>query len=74
MACQHFHAYYILVQVKRCNGGYIDVPYIPDAVLLNLGALMQQWTADVYLATVSYLCRHVPDIIIIIFLAINTCS
>ena len=40
------------LQVKRADGGYIDVPYMPEAVLVNLGALMQQWTADVYLATV----------------------
>ena len=29
-------------QVKRSDGGgYIDVPYIADAILVNLGALMQ---------------------------------
>ena len=40
-------------QVKRSDGGgYIDVPYIADAILVNLGALMQQWTSDTYLATV----------------------
>ena len=39
-------------QVKRSDGHYIDVPYMPDAVLVNLGALMQQWTSDLYLATV----------------------
>ena len=40
-------------QVKRCDGGgYIDVPYIADAILVNLGALMQQWTSDIYIATV----------------------
>jgi len=41
-----------LFQVKRSGGHYIDVPYMPDAVLVNLGALMQQWTSDLYLATV----------------------
>ena len=41
------------MQVKQCSGGYIDAPYIPNAVLVNLGALMQRWTADTYLATVS---------------------
>ncbi len=39
-------------QVKRSDGGYIDVPYMRNAVLVNLGALMQNWTADAYLATV----------------------
>ena len=41
------------LQVKRSDGGYIDVPHVPDAILVNLGALMQQWTSDKYLATVS---------------------
>ena len=40
------------IQVKQSNGDYIDVHYHPDAVLVNLGALMQKWTSDVYLATV----------------------
>ena len=40
-------------QVKRSDGGgYIDVPYIADAILVNLGSLMQQWTSDTYFATV----------------------
>jgi isopenicillin N synthase-like dioxygenase len=39
------------LQVKRASGDYIDVPYISDAVLVNLGALMQNWTCDQYLAT-----------------------
>ena len=38
--------------MKRSDGGYIDVPYMSDAVLVNLGALMQQWTSDKYQATV----------------------
>ena len=46
---------YVLVlglQVKCSSGDYINVPYRPDAVLVNLGALMQNWTSDTYLATV----------------------
>ncbi|XP_064406736.1 uncharacterized protein LOC135351611 [Halichondria panicea] len=39
------------LQVKKKGGGYIDVPYIDGAVLVNLGALMQQWTGDKYPAT-----------------------
>ena len=38
--------------MKKSGGGYIDVPYVKDAVLVNLGALMQKWTGDKYLATV----------------------
>ena len=41
------------MQVKRSDGGYIDVPYMSDAVLVNLGVLMQRWTGDSYMATVS---------------------
>jgi len=41
------------LQVKHSSGKYINAPYVPDAVLVNLGALMQKWTADKYLATVS---------------------
>ena len=39
--------------MKRSDGDYIDVPYMSDAVLVNLGVLMQMWTADGYLATVG---------------------
>lgn len=38
-------------------GNYIDVPYIAGAVLVNLGALMQQWTADSYVASVCSTCN-----------------
>ena len=48
--------------MKQSNGGYIDVPYMREAVLVNLGALMQQWTADVYLATVSSNDSLVPSL------------
>ena len=41
------------MQVKRRDGGYIAVPCIPDAILLNLGRIMESWTSDMYLATVS---------------------
>ena len=43
------------IQVKRKDGGYIDVPYVEGAVLVNLGALMEMWTGDKYPATVSTL-------------------
>ena len=41
------------MQVKRKDGGYINVPYVEGAVLVNLGALMEMWTGDKYPATVS---------------------
>ena len=53
-------------QVKCSDGGgYIDVPYIADAILVNLGALMQQWTSDIYLATVRLAIR-----VIILFICL----
>ena len=51
----------LCTQVKKCGGGYIDVPYIEDAVLVNLGALMQKWTSDRYMATVC----HCIDMVIV---------
>ncbi|XP_065826250.1 uncharacterized protein [Oscarella lobularis] len=38
------------LQVKKTAGGYINVPYVRGAVLVNLGSLMQQWTSDKYIA------------------------
>ena len=29
------------------------MPFLEDAVVVNLGAIMQKWTGDVYMATVS---------------------
>lgn len=39
------------LQVKKADGSYINAPYLRGTVLVNLGALMQQWTCDQYLAT-----------------------
>ncbi len=48
--------------MKKKGGGYIDVPYIDGAVLVNLGALMQQWTGDKYPATVmNFIAVFVPN-------------
>ena len=44
----------LMIQVKKTSGGYIDVPYRADAVQVNLGALMQNWTSDHYMATVRW--------------------
>lgn len=50
--------YCLLVSFRAVMGGYIDVPYMADAILVNLGALMQQWTSDIYLATVRLNIWH----------------
>ncbi|XP_078271073.1 uncharacterized protein LOC144602193 isoform X4 [Rhinoraja longicauda] len=36
--------------MSRC-GQYIDAPYIPNAVLLNVANLLQRWTSDRWIAT-----------------------
>ncbi len=54
--CVSYFMFIAFLQVKTRTGGYIDVPYMPEAVLLNGGALMQQWTGDkIYAAVSSYL-------------------
>lgn len=35
------------------HGEYIQAPPIPDTVLINIGDLMQRWTSDKLLASVS---------------------
>ena len=40
------------MQVRRSDGAYIDVPYRPDSVLINLGVQMEHWTNKIYPATV----------------------
>ena len=54
----------MFVQVKGKDGKYIDVPYRPDAVLVNIGAQIEHWTNAKYPATVTNLMT-VND---------NTCS
>ena len=39
--------------MKKADGGWIDPPLVENAVLVNLGEIMQKWTADKYIATVS---------------------
>nr|KAG5711088.1 hypothetical protein BaRGS_004732 [Batillaria attramentaria] len=39
------------LQILGKDGEYHDVPRVPDAVLLNIGDLMQRWTADKYPST-----------------------
>ena len=44
---------YQCMQVRRSDGAYIDVPYRPDSVLINLGVQMEHWTNKIYPATVQ---------------------
>ena len=41
------------VQVKNSIGEYITVPHVPGAMQVNIGAVMQRWTGDKYIAPVS---------------------
>jgi len=41
------------MQVKTPDGQWIDAPPIANTVLVNIADLMQRWTADRLLSTVS---------------------
>ena len=43
------------VQVKDTSDKYITVPHIDDALQVNIGGVMQRWTADKYVAPVSWI-------------------
>ena len=43
------------VQVKDTSDKYITVPHTDDALQVNIGAVMQRWTADKYVAPVSWI-------------------
>ena len=40
------------LEVFNRQGRYVPAPPIPDTVVVNLGDLMQRWTADVLVSTV----------------------
>ena len=42
------------LEVFNRQGRYVSAPPIPDTVVVNLGDLMQRWTADVLVSTVRY--------------------
>ncbi len=41
------------MQAKTKSDEYIDVQYMPEAVLLNFGVMMKEWTGDKIYAAVS---------------------
>ena len=40
-------------QVRSRGGSYIKAQLVENGILVNIGDLMQRWTADQYLAVVS---------------------
>ena len=44
---------YFNIQVKDSSGEYVTVPHIDNALQVNIGGIMQRWTADQYIAPVS---------------------
>jgi isopenicillin N synthase-like dioxygenase len=39
------------LQVRDRNGGWVDVPVVPGALVVNIGDLMMQWTNDRWIST-----------------------
>ena len=52
MMPKYNNALYVFMKVKKRDGSYIDVPYMKDVVLMNMGALLQRLTSDRYWAAV----------------------
>lgn len=44
-------------QVRTRAGDYVDIPVVPGAVLVNVGDLMQRWTDDRFVSSVSAAAR-----------------
>jgi isopenicillin N synthase-like dioxygenase len=49
------------LQVKHRNGDWIDVHPAPDALVCNLGDLMQRWTNDHWVSTLHRVAIPPPD-------------
>ena len=39
------------LQVQQRDGSWLDVPFLPEAFIVNVGDLMQRWTNDRWLST-----------------------
>lgn len=39
------------LQVKPRGGDWVDVPFVPDAYVVNIGDCLMRWTNDIYVST-----------------------
>jgi isopenicillin N synthase-like dioxygenase len=39
------------LQVRRRDGGWIEAPSVPGALVVNIGDLLMRWTNDIYVST-----------------------
>ena len=39
------------LEVKRRDGGWIDAPAVPGALIVNIGDCLMRWTNDIYVST-----------------------
>ncbi len=50
--------YSSLPQVCKRDGRYFRVPLVEGGILVNIGDLLQRWTSDLYIATVSIVRQY----------------
>jgi hypothetical protein len=53
LLCKLSFCLYAIAQIKSPNGEYMPVKPMEGAIIMNLGDLMERWTADTLKATVT---------------------
>ncbi|RFA30822.1 2OG-Fe(II) oxygenase [Alkalilimnicola ehrlichii] len=49
------------LQVRNQDGQWVDVPYVPDGFVVNIGDLMMQWTNDQWISTLHRVVNPPAD-------------